>query len=394
MAAGPRPCTLNILITTPTYPPYNSGLGNAVQQQAAALTAQGLSVVVATGGAIRQQRLDEVSGALVEEFNVRGADSWVYPLKGDVQGYEQFLIRSHFEVILLNAWQTWSTDLCIRNRRRIAARKVVYSHCVSTNVFYKRQPLRSIARYLLWRPYWWTLPQKLRELDGLIFCAPRGCDSRFDDLSLAQRLRIPYKILPNALSPEAIDVLARPALARVARQHLIVVGSYTWLKGHDFALRAYALSKAKNRIPLKIFGPQYSAFTTRLRRLAMELAITDDYIKFHEGTSSADLAIECSRSIALLFGSHTECQPLVLLDALAAGTPFVARATGCIPFLHGGITVHTEVEAGRAIDELIANEETWTYLSGLGRATVARANHPSRLGTSLAEYLKELNSSH
>lgn len=127
---------MKVLITTPTYPPFNSGLGNAVQQQATALVAKGISVVVATGGKARAQRIDEISGALIEEFNIQGADYLLNPIRGDIQTYENFLRGSAFDVILMNAWQTWTTDLCLRNSQEISGRKLLYSHCVSTNMFF------------------------------------------------------------------------------------------------------------------------------------------------------------------------------------------------------------------------------------------------------------------
>ena len=123
---------------------------------------------------------------------------------------------------------------------------------------------------------------------------------------------------------------------RQERRQLIAVGAYHWLKGHDFSLQAYARSQAKNVVPIRLFGQCFTPYTDELRRLATQLGILDDFVSFYEGVSGADLLEECANSVALLSGSHTECQPLVLLDAMAVGTPFVARLTGCIPGLQGG----------------------------------------------------------
>ncbi len=166
---------MKVLITSPTYPPFNSGLGNVAQQQAAALVRKGWTVVVATGGSKRLTRSDPDSGATVEEFNVRGSDSLLQPLGGDVASYEQFLVKSSFDVVLLNAWQTWSTDLALRALRRINARVFVFSNCVSTNLFLSRQPLRSLLRYLAWRPSFWMrmIARRMEQLDRLDFCIGR-----------------------------------------------------------------------------------------------------------------------------------------------------------------------------------------------------------------------------
>lgn len=378
---------MKILLTTPTYPPFNSGLGNAVQQQAAALVENGYSVVVATGGKTRAQRIDEVSGALVEEFDIHGADYLLNPIRGDVEAYELFLTESFFDVVLMNAWQTWSTDLCFRNWQHIKGRKLLYSHCVSTNMFFWQQPLRSTIRYLFWRPYWWRLPSLIRRLDGMIFLGSDGSDSRFDDFKLARKLGTPLHVVPNGLSPAAFDTLNQPSVERKQRDQLIAIGSYDWLKGHDFVLHAYARSSAKNRIPLKVFGQSHSAFSTRLKQLARSLGVEDSFVTFHEGVSGAPLLEECERSIALLSGSHTECQPLVLLDAMASGTPFVARRTGCISSLPGGVAVKSEVEAVDSIDRLLSDASHWSLLSEAGRAYVATNCDPATVGRNLVAAL-------
>lgn len=381
---------MKILITTPTYPPVNTGLGNAAQRQAAVLVANGFSVVVATSGKQRGQRQDNEAGCLVEEFAVSGEDSWLNPIRGDADLYLRFLVDSDFDIILMNAWQTWSTDICLRNLDRISARKVLYSNCVSTNVFFRHQPFRSLVRYLLWRPYWWRLPGRLRLLDGFIVTAAEGCDSRFDDLRVAKRLGLPFAVVPNVLSQESLPFLQQPAIGHQARQQLIAVGSYTWLKGHDFVLRAYALSTAKNQIPLKIFGQSFTSFTDQLRRLAESLGIREEYISFHEGVSGPTLVEEYTRSLALLSGSLTECQPLVLLDAMATGTPFVARSTGCIPVLPGGYGVENETDAARALHRLVSDVDEWSRVSRDGRDGAEMSHHPDSVGQSLVAVLSNL----
>lgn len=361
-----------------------------MQRQAAVLVANGFSVVVATSGERRGQRRDEDSGALVEEFDVKGADSWLNPIRGDAAAYSSFLIESDFDIVLMNAWQAWSTDLCFGNLKQISGRKVLYSNCLSTNVFFPHQPLRSLVRYLFWRPYWWKLPERLRQLDGFIVTAAEGCDSRFDDLKVAQRLGIPFFVVPNALSQESLPYLQRPTVEYNSRKQLMAVGSYSWQKGHDFALRAYALSKAKNRVPIKIFGQSFSVFTAQLRRLADSLGISGEYVSFCEGVCGAALVAEYSRSFALLSGSHTECQPLVLLDSMATGTPFVARSSGCIPTLSGGYGVRTEAEAASAIDRLINDGVEWTRLSAAGRNGAELRHHPDKVGQDLVSALLKL----
>jgi glycosyltransferase involved in cell wall biosynthesis len=367
---------LRVVLTTPSFPPFNSGLGNAVQQQAGALAQQGVEVVVATGGERRQRRIDPHSGAAVEEFTVTGADYLLHPIRGDAQGYVDFLAQAKADVLVMHAWQNWATDLVLRNAQNIGGKKFLVSHCISTNIFFPVQPLRSAARYLLWRPYWWSLAEKIRKLDGIIFLAEEGSDSRFADARLAHGIAIDKHVIPNSLSEPALQALAWPAPALAQRRQLIAVGNYQWQKGFDFVLRAYAGSAVKNKWPLKFFGQRHTGFSGRLHALAERLGLDRNLVSFNEGVAGENLLQEYAQSALFLSGSHTECQPLVLLDANAAGTPFIARATGCIASMPGGVAVATPEQAATQIDRLLADQDRWAQLSGRGRAAAADIYHP------------------
>ena len=379
---------MRILLTTPTYPPFNSGLGNAVAQQAACLTRVGHEVVVATAGERRASR-DE-AGVRVETFPLSGADSWLQPIQGDVQVYLDYLRNHAWDVVLLNAWQNWATDLALRHLGEIAGRRFVYSHCISTNVFYPCQPLRSCFRYLAWRPYWWGLSRRMKSLDGVLFLAGGGSDSRFDDLRLARRHGVPLRIIPNCLSPAATVVLDRPAQALPLRDRLIAVGSYQWLKGFDFVLRAYAASRARYHLPLHLYGQKHSAYSNTLRTLARRLELPEDRVVFHEGVSGEALVAAYSQARLVLSGSHTECQPLALLDANAAGTPFIARTTGCIASMPGGVVVHSWQDMANRIDSLEDNAVAWQELADAGRRAAQDTYHPDHTARLLLAALSDL----
>ena len=369
---------MQILLTTPFFPPLNSGLANAVHQQASTLLALGHQVVVATGGASRTSREDGITGISVEEFSITGSTSFLNPIKGDVVSYVKFLESSRFDVVIMNAWQNWATDLIFENYANIHGKKYLYSHCISTNLFFKHQPIRSLVRYLAWRPYWRSLPAKIKKLNGIIFLANKGENNRFGDLIIARGCGAAVFVIPNALSPAALDALKRPLIGLEERNQIIAVGAYQWQKGFDFVLQAYADTRFKNRLPLKIFGPNFTKYTAELKMLASRLGIDPGYVTFLEGVSGRALIEEYNKSVVVLSGSHTECQPLVLLDANATGTPFISRVTGCIPSMAGGVTINSTAQMAMHINELARLGNTWQQLSFAGRIAAAEIYHPDR----------------
>jgi 1,2-diacylglycerol 3-alpha-glucosyltransferase len=379
---------MRILLTSPSYPPLNSGLGNAVSQQAACLAQAGHEVVVATGGVQRGSRKEE--SIRVETFALAGADCWLQPIRGEVAEYTEFLRQNDWDVVLLNAWQNWATDLALRHLDETPGRKYVYSHCISTNVFYPHQPLRSFLRYMAWRPYWWRLPRLMRRLDGVLFLADGGGDSRFDDLRLARRYAVPLRVIPNSLSPDGTAILARPPMPLRTRDRLMAVGSYQWQKGFDFVIRAYAASQAHHRFALHLYGLEHSAYSATLRLLAHQLGLRTESVIFHEGLSGEALVAAYCQARLVLSGSHTECQPLVLLDANAAGTPFVARTTGCIATMPGGVAVRTWEEMAHQLDLLTDGEQSWQSLADAGRKAARDIYHPDHTARQLLDALVTL----
>lgn len=371
---------MKVLLTTPTYPPFNSGLGNAVHRHAVGLRQHGFDVVVATGG---QQRATElIDGIRVERFAVTGADYLRSPIRGDVEGYSKFLLSENCDAIVMEAWQTWSTDIALQLADQIKARKYLYSHCVSTNSWLPYMPVRSLAFYLLWRPYWWTIKQKIAKLDGMIFLADGGSDDRFDDMEAARKVGLPIHVIPNSCQDGALD------MATTERNQIISVGSYTPAKGFDYVLDAYARSRAKNVIPLALFGQEHTGFSETLRQQAQDLGLHPSMVSFNSGVAGEALLQQYARSRLFISGSHTECQPLVLLDAMAAGTPFIARSTGCIAGMPGGQAVISAAEAAEAIDRLLADADAWSRHQATGLQAAQSTYAEERNSALLADLLR------
>ncbi len=68
--------------------------------------------------------------------------------------------------------------------------------------------------------------------------------------------------------------------------------------------------------------------------------------------------------------SLTEAQPLVLLDSMGAGLPFVTLRAGAVDELPGGITVDSIPELSRAIRDLSEQPQRLKALGEAGKAAV------------------------
>ena len=127
-----------------------------------------------------------------------------------------------------------------------------------------------------------------------------------------------------------------------------------------------------------------------LQILASSLKLDPHFVHFYHGLDQAALFKHYVESQLFLYGSHTECQPLVLLDAMATGTPFISKKSGSIPFLQGGVAVQTAAEAGRVIDRLLEDQNEWSLLSTAGRNDARDHYSPDRVRNSLMIVLSQL----
>lgn len=381
---------MKILLTTPSFPPIIGGLGNAVYQQALSLTYRGFDVTVATSVVAGNPRNNSSNKIKVVEFSIDGAD-WVgNPIRGEIGEYIRFLRETDFDLIIMHAWQNWATDIILNNSANIKGLKILHSHCLSVNEFYSNQPFRSMLRYLAWRPYLFGIRDKLNLLDGIFFLANTDNESRFLDLEISKETNIPKYFIPNSLSDPTYNVLNISPVPMDQRNQLISVGSYQWQKGFDFVMRAYSISNFKNIKKLILFGQKFTDYTDKLRKESLHLGIKSDYIEFYERVTGEHLIKEYLKSLLFLSGSVTECQPMVLLDASATGTPFIARQTGCIKEMMGGRSVVSPENMAEKINYLISHCDEWSKLSAAGRSEASRLYSPDVVAEKLVNSIYEI----
>jgi 1,2-diacylglycerol 3-alpha-glucosyltransferase len=373
------------LIVTPSFPPENSGLSNIVERHARFLAGLGYKVTVVTVGQERHSKW--LAENFYAEYFQKINFSFGLSLREDNNCFDQFLLSQQWSVVFLHAWSNPVVDRTFSLLPYISGRKILFSHCISVNLFFWRQPLRSFFRYWWHRYYWWTLPHKIKSLDSLVFLSASGVDTRFDDLRLAKRLRADCHFVYNVISESASRLRPDNPPSFSDRTFLMAVGSYQWHKGFCFVLKAYALSSMSQDVPLHLFGQRFSRYTHYLERLRERLGLPDHSVVFHEGVKEDALFHAYLSARLVLFGSYTECLPLALVDASAAGAPFVSRNVGCISSMPGGVTVGSPLEMSFQIDHLGSDQDAWSGLSSITFSSSKSLYDPARQLQKLLKFL-------
>ena len=193
----------------------------------------------------------------------------------------------------------------------------------------------------------WALGRLLRKAAAVAACSSFA----LDELAASFELRAPAVVIPNGVTPEEFQ-LPRPEPNGLGR-YLFAAGRLVDQKGLNVLLRAYAAARPAldgRRLVIAGDGP----LRTELEQLADELGLNGS-VSFLGSVGRPRLASLLRGADAFAFPSRHEAFGIALLEAMAAGTPAVAAASGGIPELAGGgqaLLVAPE-DAGQLADALV-----------------------------------------
>jgi glycosyltransferase involved in cell wall biosynthesis len=328
---------VKILHTVQFYSPVVGGSEEGVRQVSERLAARGHDVTVATARHPgRRDRL--INGVAVEEFDLSG--NAALGIRGDAEGYRNFILHGGFDIVLNYAAQTWATDLVLPILDRVPARKVLVP-CGYSGLTDGRY-----ARYFA------ALPEYLRRYDRIIYLSPRYRDAAFGEQHGIGR----SVVIPNGADEREFD---RPAAgfrqwAGIDTRYLVItVANHYTSKGHAFVIAALrrlgradvtlAIVGRMSRNPLRGCGVACRFAALRDRRVRLFPDLAREWVV--SALQEADLFV---------FGSRLECAPLVIYEAFASRLPVISTPVGNVPDHQGLVEIVDTVDgATRAVADLL-----------------------------------------
>jgi glycosyltransferase involved in cell wall biosynthesis len=343
---------LRILFTVEFFWPHSGGAEMVVERLATGLNALGHESHVATS--VDPARTGMVKpGLTIHEFDVQGNE--VKGLRGDVTSYRDFLRSFECDVILNYAAQSWSTDIAMQELGRLGARHAVLAPCGYSG-------LSTMPRRLIYSRYFRRLPARLRQYELLVYHSAFLRDAEFGRRQGIDQ----FVVIPNGTDYEELS--RGPSEFRadsgVGSERLVVnVSNHYRLKRHD---RYFALAEAlSDRAQFALLGQDPAnggrscgpKCTARARRGAVRL---------FDGSRRRVVAALRDADLFVLT-SNSEVAPLVLLEAAAAGVPWVSFDAGNAREVAGGIVVSDQRELTTAVKRLLDDDAERSSLGAKGR---------------------------
>jgi glycosyltransferase involved in cell wall biosynthesis len=323
---------VRILATVERYAPAIGGAERVVQRVAEGLAARGHDIHVMTGGPTENA---ELGGVKVHRLPLSGNEA--RGIRGDPSAVAELIARIEPDVLFNYAAQTWATDSCFALLERADRPSMVLAPCGFSGLGKRR-----------YRDYFEAMPARLRSYDALILHSTVYQDWKFAASSGAERVFV----VPNGADPPAatgsLPVPLPPGAVAVT------VGSHVVSKGHaQFARAVHALSRDRALTGVIVAPPRRGLDALRGCQLTCQVRARTQPVTVIDGSLPSAVASAIAAADLFLFTSRVECAPLVILEAMAASTPWVSYDVGNVSELAGGVVAGTRAELLAAAGDIL-----------------------------------------
>ena len=380
---------MKILITTFTYPPNKDGVAEATRVMAEGLAGLGWEVSVATQypdeiGNDSRLQYDEVNGVTVRRFNLDKRCDQNPGKASEVRNYLEFVQSFRFDVIVNQCWEVWPTAVMQPVFHELQGAKVMVSHGYSLHTYlWARRWTLGLGVWL--RGLKWTifeLPRTARRYDRLVFLSEKRGWGRFFDHTVASWLRHPgIEVVPNSTDPGLMVCEDEGFRARHGIDPgpmALCVANYCDRKNQKLAVRVFREANVPGST-LVLIGSELGEYGREARRLAEAPGqdASTCHVLFLEKLTRAETFAAYKATDLLLLTAKAETQPIVLIEAMAAGKPWISTDTGCVDRMEGGIVCRKNSALVIALQELMTDPARRNSLGALG-LKAARTKYDSR----------------
>jgi glycosyltransferase involved in cell wall biosynthesis len=388
---------LRVLILTFTYPPNKDGVAGASALMAEGLAARGHRVEVATQWSPERRPPRDSDNPKIHQFKVQGSANIRDPIRGEVAEMKRFIASFEGDIVFCHCLDSAPALIAISEFDKIRAFRVLVSHGYAAHIIdWQAKFPWGLGRWLAWQPFLWRLPSLLRKFDRLVFLSHRADFGRFFDHRVARLIRHRgIRIIPNSVDWK--ETFLEPS-GFLKQHHLegrllfLCVANYCERKNQLLALRAYRQARIPDSA-LVFVGSEFNDYSRRMTELDQQLAPTDPEGKVlllerlpRDTTQSLLQAMD-----VFVLSAKQETQPIVLLEAMALGKPFISTNTGCVSELAGGIVVRSQREMIAQLQRIASDGELRIKLGAEGKKDFLAGHRKEVVIEAFASLISEMD---
>lgn len=364
---------MNVLVVSGLWPSYsgNSGVSLSAIYHVKVLIKEGHNVsILGSDVKILNENLNNCNKYYI---HAKGSGSLYSPVKINKLKLNALLRHLMPDLIIVESLQTAITDSSILEASKINVPLLLISHGVSVHEF--TSGLIDKFRAWAWIYYkLYKLPKLISKLNGMTTLSLNSKSKRFYDRDLAIKMNIPIFQLNNY----AINSIQEKREFDEREFDLVHVGYFSRIKNQIGALEI--LRKLPNNISLIFVGNKSGFYYQKCIRIVNKFNLQNRTLFLAD--SECSIASIISNCKVLILTSITEAQPIVLLEAISSGTPFVASDVGCISDLKGGLVSSHLGSFVKHIQKLSSEVKYWNKYSDEGFDYYEKYHNKTHVSTS------------
>ena len=313
----------------------------------------------------------------IKEFKVSGAANLRGGCQGETAPYGEFIDSYQGDVIICNCWQSWATDVAVQHFPRTRARKVMVSQGFNAHFWHPYSRFAwGLGKWLRAQPYVWSLPKMIKAFDHVILLSPRRDAARFLDHWLARQF-FPRRcsIIPNGVNLSDLQNARtdfRKQFNIQSKFLLLNVANYCDRKNQLATLRDFMrVNRADST--LVFIGSEFNDYFAQMKSFHDSNRIRFPLAKviFLEKTPKETINAAYLAANVFILSAKQETQPLVILDAMACGVPFISTDVGCVSEFPGGWVIPSGEKTTQAIHRLLDDADLRRQLGEQGKKACA-----------------------
>ncbi len=387
---------LKILITSFTYPPNKDGVSEATRSMAEGLASKGHIVIVAT--AYHKDRKEgKHNGVDVVSFKISNQGIWKIPSGPEAERFSRFVLSCKPDILINQCWDAWPAVLSQKIFNQLSCKKIQVSHGFSQHIwtpyFKPFFGLGQLLTGLLWTLF--KFPGIAKSYDAVVFLSDCGGFGRFLDQTICRWFKHPcIRVIPNSVEEDKYTDIAdgfRTKYNIGDGLMVLCVANYSDRKNQKLAVRAFR----KSNIPgstLVFIGSELNKYSHKVMKLDKSLSgISLCRTIFLEGISREEKQAAFLCCDIFLLTAKQETQPIVIIEAMAAGKPWISTPTGCVREMEGGIVVKACNKISAAIDDLSEKCQARIQLGRQGSDAVLKKYNRRKVAASWIDVISSLS---
>jgi glycosyltransferase involved in cell wall biosynthesis len=363
---------MRILHTANTYAPSLDGVAEVVRNISERLAQRGHDVHVATAAADSESSYSKLRGVHVHRFSARG--NLAFGMHGEIEKYRRFVRSGCWDILVSHCLQIWSSDAILNDLRSYSWPTVLVTHGLSgfdnpAFMDYYCGMVEHLPKYVAWVSVTDSGEEKL-------FARKHN---------LAGPRLITNGIDMNEWSRPTLRLRQKWGIGN--RPWIVNISNHNPLKNHRTFFRlAKCFGTSGPRITL--LGGTHLMARWRLGDFGIRggcfyeccmRAIASGLVELRTAIPRSEVVSAFQEADLVVSTSKWEANSLVLLESMAAGTPWVSFDIGAARQNVGGVVAENLDEMADAISELLRDPDRRKALGNIGRARIAAKHDWDRI---------------